>query len=128
MDHDTAGVNFVCTFLPEVRITYCGNHTAKAFHNDLTKPKSVKCKVIHYRDCIVSRVYTHSVHHHVRHGSDDFIKQVKKSLSQIMASPDVIETEDPLQAFSEALLNFHSHYCKDLHSSKWCKYHPQVNS
>ena len=77
MDHDTAGVNFVCTFLLKVRITYCGNHTAKAFYNDLTKPKSVKCKVIHYRDYTVSRVYTHSVHHHVRHGSDDFIKWVK---------------------------------------------------
>ena len=60
--------------------------------------------------------------------SDDFIKQAKRSLWQIMASPDVIEAEDPLQAFSEALLNFHSHYCKDLHSSKRCKYHSQVTN
>ena len=67
--------------------------------------------------------------------SDEFIKWAKKSLSQIMASPDVIGAEDPLMAFSEALLNFHSHhcqdahshYCQDVHSSKWCKYHPQVN-
>ena len=62
------------------------------------------------------------------HIPDDVIKWAKRSLHQIMASPDVTESEDPLQAFLEILLNFHSHYCKDLHSSKWCKYHPQVNS
>ena len=47
MDYDTSGANIACTSFPEVRITYCGNHTAKTFHNDLTKIKSVKCKVIH---------------------------------------------------------------------------------
>ena len=45
-----------------------------------------------------------------------------------MASPDVVSAEDPLKAFSEALLNFHSHYCKDDHSSKWCQYHPKVHT
>ena len=66
--HDTSGANIACTSFPEACITYCGNHTAKAFHNDLTKLKSVKCKVIYYRVCTVSRVYTHSVNHHVRDG------------------------------------------------------------
>ena len=68
MDHDTSGANITCTSFPEVHITYCGNHTTKAFHSNLTKLKSVKCKVIHYRVCTVSRVYTHSVHHYVRDG------------------------------------------------------------
>lgn len=40
MDHDTSAANTVCTSFPEVRITYCGNHTAKSFHNDLTKINS----------------------------------------------------------------------------------------
>ena len=53
IDHDTSGANIVCTSFPEVRITYCGNHTAKAFHSDLTKIKSVKCKVIHFTQCTV---------------------------------------------------------------------------
>ena len=44
-----------------------------------------------------------------------------------MASPDVVTAEDPLKAFSEALLNFHSHYCMDDHSSKWCQYHLKVD-
>ena len=52
-----------------------------------------------------------------------------RSLHQIMASPDVVSVEDPLKAFSEALMNFHSHYYKDNHSSKWCQYHhPKVLS
>ena len=39
MDHDTSGANIACTSFPKVRITYCGNHTAKAFQSDLTKLK-----------------------------------------------------------------------------------------
>ena len=45
MDHDTSGGDVAVNSFPEVRISYCGNHTAKSFHNDLTKLKSVKCKV-----------------------------------------------------------------------------------
>ena len=45
MDHDTSGGNIACSVFPEVRITYCGNHTAKSFHRDLMKIKSVRCKV-----------------------------------------------------------------------------------
>ena len=47
MDHDTSGGNIAVDSFPEVRITYCSNHTAKSFHNDLTKLKSVKCKVLY---------------------------------------------------------------------------------
>ena len=77
MDHDTSG-DITCTSCPEVCITYCGNHAAKAFHSNLTELKSVKGKVIHCRVCIVSRVYTRSVHHHVRHG---YLKRAKRSMS-----------------------------------------------
>ena len=63
---------------------------------------SVKCVYTQYSPPCKARI------------SDDFIKQEKRSLRQIMASPDVTEAEDPLQAFSEALLTFHLHYCKDL--------------
>ena len=48
IDHNTSGANIVCTSFPELCITYCGNHTAKAFHSDLPKMKSVKGKVIHF--------------------------------------------------------------------------------
>ena len=46
MDHDTSGGNIACSVFPEVRITYCGNHTAKSFHRDLMKIKLIRCKVI----------------------------------------------------------------------------------
>ena len=45
MDNDTSGANIACSVFPEVRTTYCGNHTAKSFHRDLVKIKSVRCKV-----------------------------------------------------------------------------------
>ena len=45
MDHDTSGANIACTSFSEVRVTYCGNHPAKSFHSDLSKLKSLKCKV-----------------------------------------------------------------------------------
>ena len=41
-----------------------------------------------------------------------------------MACEEVLQHNDPYKAFSEALLNFHSHYCKNLHDSVWYKFHP----
>ena len=49
MDHDTSGGNIAVDSFPEVQISYCGNHSAKSFHNDLTKLKAVKCKVLNGR-------------------------------------------------------------------------------
>ena len=60
--------------------------------------------------------------------TEQFINRAKKSLRQIMASPDVLSADEPLKAFSDALLNFHNHYCLDIHSSEWCKYHSKVIS
>ena len=48
--------------------------------------------------------------------SDSFITRAKKSLRHIIANPDVVAADDPLTAFSEALMNFHTHYCKDVHT------------
>ena len=45
MDHDTSSSNIACEHFPEIMITYCGNHTAKTFHNDLMKIKATRCKV-----------------------------------------------------------------------------------
>lgn len=58
--------------------------------------------------------------------TDSFITRAKKSLRHIIANPDVVAADDPLTAFSEALMNFHVHYCKDVHTSRWCQYHPTV--
>ena len=49
MDHDTSGSNIAVDSFPEVQVSYCGNHSAKSFHNDLTKLKAVKCKVLNRR-------------------------------------------------------------------------------
>ena len=45
-----------------------------------------------------------------------------------MSSPDVAAARDPLAAFSEALVNLHSHYCLDDHTSEWCKYHSKISN
>ena len=37
MDHDTSSSNIACEHFPKITITYCGNYTAKTFHNDLIK-------------------------------------------------------------------------------------------
>ena len=44
MDHDTSANAIVCSHFPDAHITYCGNHTAKSFHYELAKIKSLKCK------------------------------------------------------------------------------------
>ena len=44
MDHETSANAIVCSHFPDVHITYCGNHTAKSFHYELGKIKSLKCK------------------------------------------------------------------------------------
>ena len=59
--------------------------------------------------------------------TEAFIQRVKHSLKNLMSCPDVLENDDSLKAFSEGLLNFHNHYCRDAHDSQWCKYHPKEN-
>ena len=54
MDHDTSGGNIACDVFPEVQITYCGNHTAKTFHQDLTKTQinSLQGKFSYFQNCV----------------------------------------------------------------------------
>ena len=33
----------VCSEFPDIHIAYCGNHTAKSFHHDLSKVKGMQC-------------------------------------------------------------------------------------
>ena len=43
IDYDTSA-NAICGEFPDIHIlTYCGNHTAKSFHRDLSKIKSTQC-------------------------------------------------------------------------------------
>ena len=44
MDHDTSANAIVCSQFPDAHIMYCGNRTAKTFHSDLNKIRSLKCK------------------------------------------------------------------------------------
>ena len=120
MDHDTSGGNIACSVFPEVRIQYCGNHSAKTFHRDLVKIKSIPCKV-HDIKCAKDLHLQCSPRCKSRM-TDAFIRRAKKALRNIACSPDVITVTHPLTAFSTALLNLHSHYCLDVHTSEWCKY------
>ena len=44
-----------------------------------------------------------------------------------MSCAEVLEHDEPLEAFSAGLLNFYNHYCKDLHDSVWCQFHSKTN-
>ena len=57
MDHDTSGGDVAVNSFPEVRISYCGNHTAKSFHNDITKLKLVKYKVTTWQATLKREFY-----------------------------------------------------------------------
>ena len=59
--------------------------------------------------------------------SDSFIRSCKNRLANIISMEAVTESDDSFAAFSAALLNMHSHYCLDDHTSKWCT-HEKVHS
>ena len=44
-----------------------------------------------------------------------------------MSCLEVLDSDNPLAAFSEGVMNFYNHYCKDKHDSVWCKYHIEMN-
>ena len=114
MDHDTSANAIVCSHFPDVHITYCGNHTAKSFHYELGKIKALKCK------CKTQGIPCKRI-------TESFIDRVKRALRNLMSCAEVLEDSKPLEAFSEGLLNFYSHYCKDSHDSKWCKFHSKTS-
>lgn len=114
MDHDTSANAIVCSRFPDVHITYCGNHTAKSFHYELSKIKSLKCK------CKAQGIPCKRI-------TETFIDRVKRALKNLMSCAEVLEHDEPLEAFSAGLLNFYNHYCKDLHDSVWCQFHSKTN-
>ena len=114
MDHDTSANAIVCSHFPDVYITYCGNHTAKSFHYELGKLKALKCK------CKAQGIPRKRI-------TEAFIDRVKRALKNLMSCAEVLEHSKPLEAFSEGLLNFYNHYCKELHDSEWCKFHSKTN-
>ena len=52
--------------------------------------------------------------------SEQFLTSCKSALNNLIASEKVYDSEDPFSAFSDGILNFHSHYCLNDHSSQWC--------
>ena len=96
MDHDTSANAIVCSHFPDVHITYCSNHTAKSFHYELGKIKSLKCK------CKAQGIPCKRI-------TETFIDRVKRALKNLMSCAEVLEHDQPLEAFSAGLLNFYNH-------------------
>jgi len=86
----------------------------KSFHYVLGKIKALKykCKV---QGKLCKRM------------TDGFVDRAKHSIRNLMTCEEVFQHGDPYQAFSEALFNFHNHYCKNLHDSAWIKFHPATS-
>lgn len=57
--------------------------------------------------------------------NEAFINSCKAALKTLICADSVFAKEDPYAAFSEGILNFHSHYVLNDHSSPWC-YHDKV--
>ena len=82
MNHDTSVANIACISFAEMCTTYCGSHTAKSIHSDLTKIKSLKCKVIQLHNvgylsmyiCVCSQCLPPCK----AQTSDDYIKRAKR--------------------------------------------------
>lgn len=110
MDHDTSANAIVCTHFPDIHITYCSNHSAKSFHYELSKIKSLSCKC--KKEGKICKRMTEAL-----------LDRIKAALRNLMSCDEVLEDSNPLEAFSKGLLNFHSHYCMDKHDSPWCKFH-----
>ena len=114
MDHDTSANAIVCTHFPDIHITYCSNHSAKTFHYELSKIKSLSCKC--KKEGKACKRITEAL-----------VDRMKAALRNLISCEEVLEDSNPLEAFSKGLLNFHSHYCKDQHDSPWCKFHAATN-
>lgn len=56
---------------------------------------------------------------------EEFLNSCKTALRNLIASDQMVESEDPYPLFSEGVLNFYQHYCLDVHTSTWC-HHEKV--
>ena len=56
-----------------------------------------------------------------------FVDRVKHSLKCLMSCTKVLDSDNFLATFSEGVMNFYDHCCKDKHASVWCKYCVEKN-
>ena len=57
--------------------------------------------------------------------SEAFFNSCKAHLNNFISSDRIRDSEDPHGDFAAAIVNCHSHYCLDDHSSTWC-HHEKV--
>ena len=131
-DKDSSMNAIYCRHFLEGTITYCSNHNAKTMHKDLQKVKSSKCQV--------SKLYFgHTIHIIIhtlkcraaglprcRRMTEQFLTSCKSALNNLIGSDKVYSSENPFAAFSDGIINFHSHYCLNDHTSLWC-FHDKVS-
>ncbi len=132
-DKDSTTNAIFCRHFPEGTVTYCSNHCTKYLHKQLEKLKKNKCEVYCAFEIFnVSYVFLNFIFQcrtskfHCKRMPEEFLNHCKASLSNLIASDDVQKAEDPLASFSEAIMNFYSHYCLDDHTSKWCHHNKVV--
>ena len=115
---------------PEGTITYCANHCAKTLHKDLLKIKPSKCQVTQRFSsaCLHVVVLLQCKADNLgkcKRMPENFIGSCTAAFKNLIASDIIQSAEDPYEAFSEGILNFHSHYCLNNHTSTWC-HHEKV--
>ena len=59
--------------------------------------------------------------------SDGFIRSCKNRLANIISMDRVADSDDCFSSFSAAVLNMHSHYCLNDHTSEWCTHDKVYN-
>lgn len=56
---------------------------------------------------------------------EPFLASCKSALNNLISSERIQDSDQAFDDFAEGILNFHSHYCLNDHSSSWC-YHDKV--
>ena len=130
-DKDSSMNAIFCKHFPEGTITYCSNHCAKTMHKDLQKVKQFQCEV---------KVHTHfackpmhlppmlqckAAGFKCKRMAEPFLGSCKAALNNLISSEQLQASDNPFRDFSAGILNFHQHYCLDIHSSPWC-HHEKV--
>ena len=130
IDKDFSTNAIFCRHFPEGTITYRSNHCAKTLHKDLEKIKGISVRLVLWIYKLIGRLQLlrlNSANQLAKHCSSRLAtsftysaRQTTLALSNLISSEKIQGSDDPLKSFSEAILNFHSHYCLDDHSSPWC--------
>ena len=59
--------------------------------------------------------------------SEGMIQNAKKCLKNLTKCEEMYSSEDPLDDFGKAIMNYYQHYTDD-HSSTWCRFHKKVTN